>query len=232
MRAPCNARSVRIREIQNRAPGLRVLILDFDGVVIESNAVKTLAFQQVFARFPDHADAMMEFHHTHVSASRFEKFDHLLGLAGRRGDGGLRDELAADFSARVLQVMTAVPLVRGAESFLRSITPRVPTYLASVTPEAELAVILERLGLRRWFRGVYGCPPWTKADAILDVLEREAVKPDEALLIGDSAGDQRAAGMTGVNFLARDSGLSFDSPAPRCFADLNELSRHVNEWLT
>jgi beta-phosphoglucomutase-like phosphatase (HAD superfamily) len=52
---------------------LRVLILDFDGVVIESNDVKKEAFQRVFARFPEHAEAMMAFHHAHVSLSRFAK---------------------------------------------------------------------------------------------------------------------------------------------------------------
>ena len=65
---------------------LRVLILDFDGVVIESNAVKTEAFQHVFARFPKYAEAMMAFHHTHVSLSRFAKFKHLLALIGRADD--------------------------------------------------------------------------------------------------------------------------------------------------
>jgi beta-phosphoglucomutase-like phosphatase (HAD superfamily) len=38
------------------------VILDFDGVVLESNAVKTEAFRDVFARFPEHAEAMMDFH--------------------------------------------------------------------------------------------------------------------------------------------------------------------------
>ena len=56
---------------------LQVLILDFDGVVIESNAVKTHAFEKVFARFPEYAEVMMAFHHAHVSVSRFAKFDYL-----------------------------------------------------------------------------------------------------------------------------------------------------------
>ena len=45
---------------------LKILILDFDGVVIESNAVKTDAFDHVFGRFPDHAAAMMAYHHSNV----------------------------------------------------------------------------------------------------------------------------------------------------------------------
>jgi len=208
-----------------------VVILDFDGVVIESNAVKTEGFQQVFARFPQHAEAMMAFHHAHVSLTRFAKFEHLLALMGRADDTALLADIAADFSNRILEGMNAVPMVEGAETFLRKVSPLLPVYLASVTPAGELAEILTQRGLTHWFRHVYGCPPWTKQDAIRDVLAREGVKPVEALLIGDSAGDQRAAQMTGVDFLARDSGLSFDAPTPLIFPDLNEITEYIGELL-
>ena len=210
----------------------RVLILDFDGVVIESNMVKTEAFQSVFSRFPEYAETMMAFHHANVSLSRFAKFQHLLTLMGRSDDAAFKAEIAADFSRLVLKGIEAVPLVPGAEMFLRTVTTRLPVYLASVTPAEELSMILAERGLTHWFRNVYGCPPWTKPSAIRDVLSREAVKPGEALLIGDSAGDQRAAQVTDVVFLARDSGLSFDSPAPFTFADMNEITKYIEELLS
>lgn len=205
------------------------MILDFDGVVIESNAVKTEAFRRVFSRFPEQAEAMMAFHQAHVSLSRFDKFEHLLGLMGRADDAVLQADIAADFSRRVLEGLAAVPLVPGAETFLREMTLRLPVYLASVTPAEELTGILAKRGLAHWFRDVYGCPPWTKPAAIRDVFAREGVRPGDALLIGDSAGDQRVAQMTGIDFLARDSGLSFDAPAPLIFADLNEIYDYLVE---
>lgn len=231
MPAPCKKKPSSSKDKANKVISLRVLILDFDGVVIESNDVKTDAFQHVFARFPEHAEAMMAFHHAHVSLSRFVKFEHLLALMGRTDDAALMADIAADFSRKVLDGMMAVPLVQGAEIFLHKVTPRLPVYLASVTPAEELTGILEQRDLAHWFRDVYGCPPWTKPEAIRDVLTREGVKPGNALLIGDSAGDQRAAQITGVDFLARDSGLSFDAPAPLIFADLNEIIPYIEELL-
>lgn len=216
-----------VRELDS----LRVIIMDFDGVVIESNGVKTDAFEHVFARFPDHAQTMMAFHHAHVSLSRFAKFDHLLGLLGKSDDVDLRDDIAADFSSRVVGGILRVPLVPGAETFLKMATNGLPVYLASVTPAEELNLILDRRGLYRWFRGVYGCPPWTKPGAVRDVLTREGAVPQDALLIGDSAGDQRAARETGVRFLARNSGLAFDEPAPLSFADLNEITAYLKDIL-
>jgi phosphoglycolate phosphatase-like HAD superfamily hydrolase len=210
---------------------LRVIIFDFDGVVVESNDVKTRAFEKVFAHFPEHAEAMMEFHHAHVSLTRFAKFDHLAQLLGRADDLALKSQIATDFSNQVFAGMLTVPLVPGAEIFLRYAKTRFPLYLASVTPEPELNSILFQRGLAHWFEGVYGCPPWTKSDAIRDVLLKKSVKPGEALLIGDSAGDQRAALETGVCFMARNSGLGFDAPEPSAFTDLYEIARYFEEQL-
>ena len=173
----------------------------------------------------------MAFHHDNVSLNRFAKFDHLLALMGRDGDAALMSDIADDFSKRVIEGMTTVSLVQGAETFLHKVTPLLPVYLASVTPAEELTGILAHRGLAHWFRDVYGCPPWTKPEAIRDVLTREGVKPGNAILIGDSAGDQRAAQSTGINFLARDSGLSFDAPAPLCFNDMNEIIPYIEELL-
>jgi phosphoglycolate phosphatase-like HAD superfamily hydrolase len=105
---------------------------------------------------------------------------------------------------------------------------RLPIYLASVTPANELNHILEKRGLLHWFEGVYGCPPWTKANAVRDILSRNSILPCNCLLIGDSAGDQQAALKTGVQFIARDSGLKFDEHPQLIFLDLNEIADHLD----
>ena len=204
---------------------LRLLVLDFDGVVIESNAAKTDALRAVFARFPEHLDAMMAYHHANMSASRFVKFDYLVReRLGRPEDTGLRDELAAEFSSQTLERLYACPLVPGAAEFLAEFAHRVPLYLASVTPAADLAAILARRDLRRWFRDVYGCPPWTKPDAVRDALRRERCPATDAALIGDSPGDLHAAEETGIAFIARDSGIPFEQPIEHRYPDLTAVA--------
>jgi phosphoglycolate phosphatase len=205
----------------------KVLILDFDGVIVESNDVKTKAFEKVFAEFPKHFNAMMSYHHEHVSLTRFAKFDHLAELLGRPDDILLKTKLALSFSEQVVSKMKKVPLVPGAETFLHWASNQFPLYLSSVTPESELKLILSYRNLNSWFKEVYGCPPWTKRKSIIDVLSKEQIQPQNALLIGDSAGDQLAAIETGVRFLARNSGLSFYSPAPLAFKDLNEIGQYL-----
>jgi beta-phosphoglucomutase-like phosphatase (HAD superfamily) len=207
---------------------IELLILDFDGVVIESNDIKTQAFEKVFSQFPQYKDAMMQFHYENISVSRIEKFDYLAVLMGRRADSKLKADVASNFSRYVLEDILTVPLVKGAERLLKMFKGQIPLYLASVTPANELNHILEKRGLLHWFDDVYGCPPWTKANAIRDILSRKSVLPGNSLLIGDSAGDQRAAFETGIQFIARDSGLKFDERPSLIFLDLNEIADHLD----
>jgi phosphoglycolate phosphatase-like HAD superfamily hydrolase len=208
---------------------IELLILDFDGVVIESNDIKTQAFKKIFSQFPQYKDAMMQFHYENVSAGRIEKFDYLAALMGRGTDSKLKAEMADNFSQYVLEGILRVPLVKGAERFLKMVKGQLPLYLASVTPANELNHILEKRGLLHWFDDVYGCPPWTKANAIRDILSRKSILPRNSLLIGDSAGDQRAALETGVQFIARDSGLKFNEIPHLLFSDLNEITDYLSE---
>lgn len=204
---------------------IHTVILDFDGVIVESNDIKTRAFETVFSRFPAHAGAMMAYHEAHVSASRFDKFRHLVTqLLGRQADDPLMDELAGAFSDETRRQVIACPLVPGAAEFLDIVSARVPVYLASVTPQGDLDAILAARGLTHYFTRVYGCPPWTKAGAIRDIVGDDV---DGVLFIGDSAGDQRAALETGVELLARDSGLPFDDPQPVSGPDMNDLLARV-----
>lgn len=210
---------------------LKVLILDFDGVVIESNDVKRAGFAYVFSSFPEHAAIMMDYHDTNVSMGRYEKFDYLLGRLGRTGDWALRTKIATGYSRFVADRLQQVPMVPGAMRLLANFSHRLPVYLASVTPIEDLTQTLISRDLKKWFRDVYGCPPWTKPNAIRDVLAREQVSPQDAVLVGDSAGDQKAAYATGVRFIARDSGLAFEAPQPKQFADLNGIYDHLYQMI-
>jgi phosphoglycolate phosphatase-like HAD superfamily hydrolase len=209
----------------------QALILDFDGVVIESNALKTEAFQAVFARFPEHVSEMMAYHHAHVSASRYDKFRYLVTEKLRRApDDALVEQLASAFSRETLRRLENCPWVPGAEAFLERVRGRLPVYLASMTPQQDLDVLLERRGLAGVFTAVYGCPPWTKERAIHDIVGGNGA-PTDVLFIGDSAGDQRAAERTGVAFIARDSGQPFDDPPPVRYPDLNGIAAAVADRL-
>ena len=210
---------------------IRALIFDFDGVILDSNALKTEAFRAIFDRYPEHAAAMTAYHHANVAQSRYAKFGYLVErLLDRAGDQHLIDRLADDFADLLRDRMDVCPLVPGARELLDETSVRVPLYLASVTPAAELLRLLEVHRLRHYFTDVYGCPPWTKPDAVGEIVA-ECGGAAGVALIGDSAGDQRAAAAHGVEFIARDSGLPFDPPV-RGTADLALIAAQLRPRLS
>lgn len=192
---------------------LRAVIFDFDGVILESNDIKTEAFRRIFSRFPEHEAAMMDHHRAHVSTSRYAKFAYLAERLGRAGDTVFVDELAETYARELRMRMEACPLVPGARDLLEALHGCVRLFLASVTPEEELRRLLDHHQLARYFEAVFGCPPWTKTEAVRTIVRR-VEGATGVVLIGDSAGDQDAARIGGVEFVARDSGLSFAAPLP------------------
>ena len=55
---------------------IAAVVFDCDGVLIESNAIKTLAFGQTVDRFGQKAmDQLMDYHREHGGISRLKKFE-------------------------------------------------------------------------------------------------------------------------------------------------------------
>ena len=55
-----------------------VLILDFDGVIVESIPLKTVAFRKIFSFAPpEHLDEIIAFHLENGGMSRYDKFRHI-----------------------------------------------------------------------------------------------------------------------------------------------------------
>ena len=56
----------------------KVIILDFDGVIVESVGIKDRAFYELYqGGHPDHIDAIMSYHLAHNATIRFKKFKYI-----------------------------------------------------------------------------------------------------------------------------------------------------------
>jgi phosphoglycolate phosphatase-like HAD superfamily hydrolase len=190
---------------------IAAVILDFDGVLAESNEIKDAAFGEFFSRYPKHVEDMQAFHLEHHERPRRFKFayyvEHLMG-----GGEVSVDRMAEEFSALVADRVVHCPEVPGAGGFLREFSPLLPLYVSSVTPHEELQRIVAARGMAVYFKGVYGDPPNAKTDVVRQILASEGLQADQAVFVGDSASDWRVAQETGISFIGRDSGKPFPDP--------------------
>ena len=206
---------------------IKVIVLDFDGVIVESLDIKTQAFRDLFSDYPEHIDDIMSYHIEHNAISRYIKFEYIVThILGETYDEARTRELGARFSQLVQQKVTECPYVNGTEEFLTYFSARVPLYVASSTPKEELDEIIKARGIDRHFKGTYGTP-WQKYDVLQKVMLEEKVTPEMVAYIGDSNEDLAVAQKTAVFFIGRMNQEPFNDSAIPAYPDLVGVKLHL-----
>jgi len=189
----------------------RVIILDFDGTLVESVGIKDKAFRELFSDYPEHLDAIMAYHLAHNATVRFIKFKHITEYILRETYTPRREKkLSVRFFQLVFKQIIACPFVPGALDFLGYFYGKIPLYLVSISPAEEFDVILKARDLKRFFKDIYAVP-WVKVDAINDILAKEKIARSEAVFIGDTQEDYDSALAAGVLFIGCNSGKFYSS---------------------
>lgn len=191
------------------AAALRAVFFDFDGVILESVAIKDQAFGELFSDLPEHVDRILEHHRAHLGHSRFEKFEWVYRAVLGKALGDRESlELGERYSALVESRVLSCPMVPGACALLKALSDRLDCWVVSATPQQELERIIEKRRLGHYFRGIHGAPP-AKAETFATLLTRHGLAPHEVLAIGDGLSDYRAAEAARVHFVARTSDSSY-----------------------
>src|SRR5215207_5761814 len=122
----------------------RIVIFDFDRVIVESNAIKDNAFYGLYLPYGEGAARRaLQIHLENPGASRFEKFAIIhQEVLGRKISPQESSDLGMRFSSICFDAVCSCPMVGGAEEFLTKYHKRIILALASATPEEELIAIV------------------------------------------------------------------------------------------
>lgn len=205
----------------------QAIILDFDGVIVESVGIKDDAFRELFKDFPHHLDSIMTYHLTNNATIRYEKFkviyEEILGLPYT---GEVSARLGAQFSKMIFEKIVLCPFVKGALEFLEEFERQALFYLVSINPAQELRLILAAKKIDQFFSDIYAYP-WGKADSIREILRRNDFLEKDVVFIGDSPEDFQAAKMVGIDFIGRQSVRSWEGKGCLVFNDLQEIANYL-----
>ncbi len=182
----------------------KAIILDFDGVILESVDIKTKAFKELFKEYPEHLDGIAEYHLKNGGLSRYKKFSYIYSkiLKKQPPEKKQLEKMGELFSKIVLQEMISCPYVHGALEFLDEYSKKTKMFIASGTPEDELRYITDKRGISHYFRGIYGTPK-TKPEILSNILKENRIENEDAIFIGDSINDYEGAKIAGIPFIAR-----------------------------
>jgi HAD superfamily hydrolase (TIGR01549 family) len=188
------------RSIVSHRP-FTTLVFDCDGVILNSNHIKTDAFRSVALRYgADVAEALVQFHVQHGGMSRYRKFEHLLvNILGQTGGEKEVQILASAYGETVYRELLQCEIAAGLHE-LRKATANHAWMVVSGGDEVELRSVFEARGLDTLFdRGIHGSPA-TK-DVILHRELSSANLELPALFVGDSRYDYEAAQRAGLQFV-------------------------------
>jgi len=180
----------------------RAIIFDFDGVILDSVRVKTVAFAKLAEPFGETAvSRMVAFHEANGGISRYLKFEWFFReILGRAITDAESSDWGERFQDLALQGVLEAPYIEGAREFLDTWHSRIPLFVASGTPNDELEIIVNRRGLETHFREVHGTPR-KKGEIVRDLLGRHGLGQEEVVFIGDALTDFDAAAECGVPFI-------------------------------
>jgi len=185
---------IRISDYQN-------FLFDCDGVILDSNLVKTKSFEEVLRNEKKlHKDQFIKYHLSNTGISRYEKFDYY--FKNIKYLDNYKNELEIilfEFSKTVKSHLISCKLTHEIELILRKIRKfNKNLFVISASDEKELNEILHIRKLNSYFKKILGSP-LNKIENIskLNILKEN----DKTIFFGDSLSDYKAAKYFNFDFV-------------------------------
>jgi phosphoglycolate phosphatase-like HAD superfamily hydrolase len=192
--------------------GIRAIVFDFDGTLIDSNRLKYDAYFKLFPSEDRYARIIRDVLSENFEQTRYVILEEILRRLGFGDQAYMKREvgnLAVRYNDIVLAGVKTCPEKAGAEEALKRLAPMYLLYVSSTTPDAGLKEIIRFRKWEGYFRGVFGYPH-KKSETLLRIMALEKLRSDEVLVVGDGESDRESALEKGCPFVHVTGGFSFE----------------------
>lgn len=183
-----------------------VWCFDCDGVLLDSNGLKTSAFYRVTEAYGAHAaNALVEYHVAHGGMSRYHKFDYFFrSIVKMESYHDEYEQLVRAYATVVRQELCECPEVPGVRELLAVLHERDNTRLFVISggDQDELRWVLRQRGFHTYFETIWGSPVG-KAENMERLCQQVEWDPSRrsGVVIGDSQIDYDIACANGFDFV-------------------------------
>lgn len=181
---------------------IKIIFWDFDGVILESNAVREQGFREVLKSYGEtQVIELIDYHRTNGGLSRYVKFryffEKILQISYREEQ---ITQMAYDFSQIMRELLTNKQnLIKETIEFISREHQNYEMHIVSGSDQEELRFLCKALEIDTYFKGIYGSPIH-KNDLVKNLLYRYNYDPQSCILIGDSINDYEASTINKVYF--------------------------------
>lgn len=211
---------------------IKVIIFDFDGVILESTKIKNQAFGKLYSKFGKSIESkVLKYDLLNQGISRFNKikFFHSNYLGIKLNDIQM-NKIAKQYQDLVIKQILRCEFVPGAKEFIEKEHSNYSFFIATGTPEKEIEYITESLGINKFFVSIHGSP-LNKNKIIQKIIENNKLNPSSVLMVGDSYADYEASMSNQINFIRRKHSTQESVFAQNTYAinDLKELNKMLDK---
>lgn len=181
---------------------VKVILWDFDGVIIDSMPIRDQGFRQVLKNFPlAKVDKLLNYHRANGGLSRYAKFRYFYEqILNQPMTEKQIATLAANFSVIMQQALTDKKLlISDSLTFIKKHYQRIAMYIVSGSDQTELRLLCGQLGIDQYFSGLYGSPI-PKTQLVKKIIDQSPGPIESIVLVGDAINDYEAAKENGITF--------------------------------
>lgn len=188
---------------------IKVIFWDFDGVLMDSNAVRDLGFEHVLSEFPrDQVAQLLEFHQANGGLSRYVKFRYFFEEILKESITNEEVLVWAERFSVIMKELLVNPnlLIQETLNFVRENQGKYIMHITSGSDQEELRYLCKSMNIDRLFTSIHGSPK-PKKDWVKELIDTYKYSVDKCVLIGDSMNDYEAAQYANIHFLAYNNAM-------------------------
>ena len=182
------------------------LIFDCDGVILNSNEIKTESFRKILSEFDQSAvKEFINYHRNNGGISRYIKLDYFLTIILPKyskfqgNKESILLSLIKNYGNECKELLYEADVADDLEK-LKSLTSNIPWIIVSGSDQKELREIFKYKKINKYFNGgIFGSP-----EKKIDIIKRESIHGlinYPALFLGDSKLDHHVAKNLNIDFL-------------------------------
>jgi phosphoglycolate phosphatase-like HAD superfamily hydrolase len=178
------------------------IIFDCDGVILESNKLKSDAFAEALPNEPtDLVAEFVQYHKQNGGISRYEKFRYYFEEMKKQVEAEAEiDKALNNFTTIVSEGLLKCNFIPGVVEIIRELfNLNKRLFVVSGSDEKELIQVFKQRGIDHYFENIYGSPD-NKVKNTRKVIS-PIITIKNGLFFGDSKSDYRAAIKFGLDFI-------------------------------
>ena len=177
------------------------LFFDCDGVILNSNYIKTEAFRKTLSNENEYqVEQFIDYHQRNQGVDRFKKFDFFFKKVKQNFNIKDYNQAINKYSDLCRENLKKSKLVNGIKNFLIDANKKnYSCYVISGSEQNELRNILKFKKLDKYFKGIYGSP-LTKVENLKKLSYNNPINHKD-IFFGDAESDMKAAMSTNIQFI-------------------------------